>query len=76
MATIAEGTLGTTFTDTISTVTATASGGGATISYALSAGGDSVQFDIDSSTGVVTLKNAATVDYDALTNKYLTVKME
>ena len=71
VATLPEGSVGTVFTTTI--VTAQASSVG-TNAYAL-VGTDAAKFAIDSGTGVVTLANAPNIDYDTLTNKYLSVEV-
>ena len=65
-----EGAIGAAVTGTI--IDAEPSGG--TVTFALQAGGDSDLFMIaDDGEGVVTLKGASTVDYETLTNKWLTV---
>ena len=72
MGTIPENTVGTTYTTTIVTAQASAVG---TIMYAL-VGTDATKFTIVEVTGVVFLANAPNIDYEALTNKYLTVEIE
>ena len=72
VASIAEGSTGTTVTDTIVTAAATGTG---TITFILVvAHADTPQFTMTGSD--VTLKTTATVDYDAPANKYLTVQIE
>ena len=54
--------------DTIITPTATGTNNVFTLE-----GTDADQFDIVEATGAVTLKDATSIDYETLTNKYLTV---
>ena len=72
LASIAEGSTGTTVPDTI--VTAAASGVGTITFILVATHADTPQFDITA--GVVTLKTTAEIDYDAPANKFLTVQIE
>ena len=73
MTSIPEGTDGATYTTAIVTAQASASG---TNTYALTAGGDAALFAIDGASGAVTIASGAAIDYESLTNKYLTAKIE
>jgi len=57
----------------IGTITATDDDSGDTITYSISAGNTGNNFEIDSSTGAITVASSATLDYETTTSYTLTI---